>query len=61
MLTSCQLVVFKAVEVASMPTDMDYVELCGPGRFRDTLLLAIECGVGGPRVPSAAVARTKKR
>lgn len=41
MLTSCQLVVFQAAEVASTPTDMDYVELCGPERFRDTLSPAI--------------------
>ena len=61
MLISCQLVVSQAADVASTPTDMDYVELCGPGRFRDTLLLDIECGAGGARVPSATAARTKKR
>jgi len=52
---------FLSAQVATTPIDMDYFGRCGAGHFRDTLLTVSKCGAGEARVPSAAIASTKKR
>ena len=52
---------FLSAQVATTPIDMDYFGRCGAGHFRDTLLPVSKCGAGEARVPSAAIASTKKR
>ena len=58
---SHELVVSLSAQVATTPIDMDYFEPCGAGRFRDTLLPVSKFGASGARVPSEAMASTKKR